>query len=862
MRKSFPIWLSAIALVVPAAAEAKTVRVFAMGPKLDLAWMESRDTYRDKMFALADRTLRGPGTPIVQDGADDFASHRLGRDRDLVVWPEDIGLFAALTGERAAPARASGSLEGAIVTLIGLYGPQNQYYAERYPHLNDRVPQTRLLEIALTDTFGRVVIETFSEMADRYDVWLEAGVNMAQDWQVVCVSKATRPDCAEENPDKVERLRDPFEPGRDYAYEATTDKPSNMALVFDPDGKLVSKQVKTYLTPIELMGQLDLVPGQVSGGLSAVRTPVGTLGFVTSKDAWMPDVVQKLDQAHVDVLVQPEFFVQDVMCEKRCPGGGVLTPGAEPGMWSPDTLLASGYNAMLRHPSITTLVLPELVGNIFDYSADAQQHIATEQPRRRASGFLAGQPPSLGLSPVMPWVVPDPARPGEPFPERRARLRQAGDTLLPGSGVACPDPRKPGTCENGHVEGVLWRDVDVDRSPAFRRYRGARSRTRFSRARPLTRGRAPQRNASVARRGRTVAVAFEERRAGRDVVRVVRSRDGGRRWSRPVSAPAGSGDQWWPAVAAGPRGRLTLAWVERGAVWFVRSRGRGFGPPQRLAESDAHQWKPALAQGSRGDVVHAVFVDERDTSAEDALPQAGVWYTRIAGGRPEKARRLDEAGAGPQSDEVNAEKLNNAWAPSVSARFNRVLVTWIDFQDYHWDVFARVSPDYGGRFRPELVVNDTPRVDEGLNDSPRAALGASREFVAWTDWRKRKSSKDDPHPEYDIHIAEPGAKNVQVDPHGGAQASSFAPDICADGRGDAIVAWQDAAKGFNEIRTAFMRAGTARGPARLVNDAPRAGNAWRPQLGCWRGDVLAVWEDERDGPPRLYAAVAKARRLR
>src|SRR3712207_8928472 len=50
------------------------------------------------------------------------------------------------------------------------------------------------------------------------------------------------------------RSGDPFEPERDYVYEALSPKPSNMALVFDPDGRIVSKQVKTYITPAELPG--------------------------------------------------------------------------------------------------------------------------------------------------------------------------------------------------------------------------------------------------------------------------------------------------------------------------------------------------------------------------------------------------------------------------------------------------------------------------------------------------------------------------------------------------------------------------------------------------------------------------------
>src|SRR5436190_18652923 len=99
--------LAALALTALAAApsQARTVRVFAMQPKLDLAWMQSRQSFHDKMLALTDASMRGPGTPLVQRGADDMASHRLGSRRDLVVWPEDIGLFGALTGQRAASAR-------------------------------------------------------------------------------------------------------------------------------------------------------------------------------------------------------------------------------------------------------------------------------------------------------------------------------------------------------------------------------------------------------------------------------------------------------------------------------------------------------------------------------------------------------------------------------------------------------------------------------------------------------------------------------------------------------------------------------------------------------------------------------------
>jgi hypothetical protein len=648
------------------------------------------------------------------------------------------------------------------------------------------------------------------------------------------------------------QLGDPFEPDRNYVYEATKPTPSVVAFVFNPDGQLVAKRVKSYITPTEL-GQdegalgLDLVPGPVSHSDSIpVDTPVGRFAFVISKPAWMPDVLQKIDQRHTDLLLQPEFFVGDL--------------ARTTGMWSPDTLLASGYNDVLRHPSIETLVHPQMEGGVFSFYADQPSHIAIE-PRtgREGSGFILGQPEHPGLVQTLPWVVPDPLGPGEPMAERRQRLGEAGEQLAPGSGVECADPGTPGPCENGHTEGVLWRDIVVNRKPRYRRYRGPRAATPFSRAKPLARSRRAQRNAAVARRGRHVVAAYEERRGAHDRVFVVRSSDGGRTWSDPKRAARAGVDQWWPAVAVGAKGRVTVAWVQGESAVFVRStdRGRTFGSLSQIDSSgEAAQWKPALAQG-RGDVVHAAWIDER-ARGRDRLPQAHVYYARIKRGDPSAASRLDTGDPVPL-----ATKFDNSWAPSVASRGSRVLVTWLDFLNYDWDVFSRLSTDAGRRFADQQLVNDTPEDDEELADTPRAALGRAAELVAWTDWRKRDSSATTPHQMYDIYLSRPGKANVQVDPYGTRQLSTFAPDVCAVGRGDALVAFQDAGKGQNDIRAVFMKGGTKRGRARRVDDAGRrAGNAWRPRLACAPGRVLALWEDERDGPAQIYFARAKLKRLR
>jgi predicted amidohydrolase len=852
----------ALALLALAAApaQARTTRVFAMQPKLDVAWMQSRATYRAKMFALADRRLRGPGTPAIQRGAGDFASHLTGRD--LVVWPEDVGLFAALSGQRAAPARSSGSLEGAVAALIGAYGPQNAYYAQRFPDAAARTPPVRLTEGALTDTFARVTVETFAAMAQRYHVWLEAGATMAQRWHVVCNDRAAfnaaKParlpggvKCDEQNPAKVQALRDPFEPARDYAYEATTDRVSNMALLFDPRGRLVSKQVKTYLTPIELPGQLDLVPGRVTGGLSAAHTPVGTLGFVTSKDAWMPDVQAKLDEAHVDLLVQPEFFVGDLVTSK--------------GMWAPDGLKASAYSNAQRMPSLSAVALPELVGNIFDFSADAQSHFALAPGRRPArAGHLVGQPDAPGLI-NSPWVVRDPIRRGEPFAARRARLAKAGAALAPGSGVACPDPRRAGPCENGHVEGVFRRDVRVALHPRYRRFRGRARHAHFTRARPIAPSHHAQRQAAIALRGRFGVAAYEERRGGHDAVFVVTTRDGGRSWSRPrhpTGRRAGRVDEQLPAVALGARRRITLAWVDHAGgtprVRAVYSRGgRRFSRPRAIEPVAAAQWKPALAPGGGG-VALAAWIDERERSSDDDLPQAHVRFTVLNRGRRVAAsRRLDTA-----APAALAAKLDHAWAPRVAVRGRRVTVAWTDFHDYDWGVFVAVSGDGGTSFRRPMRVTDNregQNQQEELADSPDVTLLRRSPLVTWTDWRKRDSSARKPHEEYDVFAAVPGRPNRQLDPYGTRQVSTFAPTLCRAARDRVLVAFQDAASGPNRVR---ITTASRHRRALLFSATPRrAGSQWRPRLACSGGRVLATWEDQRDGPAQVYYATGRSASL-
>src|SRR2546426_747242 len=143
----------------------------------------------------------------------------------LVVFPEDVGLVAALIGSRGAAARAQTSAVGAIAALFAPYAVQYDYYNAKY--LGQ--PPVRPLVLALTDTLYRGFYETFRELATTHGVYLAASFNAAPARRV---EQATEPDL-------VALLRDPDEPSRTYAYEAVSPFPYNTTLVFAPDGEVL-----------------------------------------------------------------------------------------------------------------------------------------------------------------------------------------------------------------------------------------------------------------------------------------------------------------------------------------------------------------------------------------------------------------------------------------------------------------------------------------------------------------------------------------------------------------------------------------------------------------------------------------------
>jgi hypothetical protein len=322
-------------------------------------------------------------------------------------------------------------------------------------------------------------------------------------------------------------------------------------------------------------------------------------------------------------------------------------------------------------------------------------------------------------------------------------------------------------------------------------------------------------------------------------VLVTRSGDGGAHWARP-HAPFGGARQWWPAVAVRGNEVWLAAQVDDHVAW-VRSSdgGRTFAAPQAV-DSPAETWRPSIAATGSG-TAYLAWIDTRDRFTLDDLPQAGLYGARLPGGAPV---RLDSTAA----PDPLAQTLDNAWAPSVAARGTNVLVTWIDFHSYDWDVRARGSADAGATFSSEQAINEQPPAEESLDASPHAALGPHGPLVAYTDWTKSDASARRPSPLYDIYLRA-GGRPRKVDGTGARSVDAFWPAVAAAGNGDAIVAWQDMRRGTGDIR--ITRAGARVGRARVVAGGLR-GNRWRPALAISGKRAIVAWEDSRDGPSQVY----------
>jgi predicted amidohydrolase len=356
-----------------------------------------------------------------------LAIPHIARDRPtLVALGELLGLPAALAGPRGILARRVHRSRTALTLLALASLPRVLAYRRRWPGIS--LPRALLL--ALTDALYRPFAETLSALARRHHITI-AATTLAP---------------------RVRRSTDPraIRRGANAVYLPTGPEVYNAALVFGPDGALLGRVEKVYLTPSE-RETLDLTPGRLED-VQVIASPAGRLGVAISLDAFTPEYLRRLDALGAEIVVQNDA--------NDAPWAG---PGGR-GAWQPQEWLDAVLGALQpAYPHLRYDVCPMQTGNFFDIVFDGQSTITAraETPPERPRALIGvddyvsvatGEPLVGRFLAVAPWVAPDPAEeePALSLEERRARLTAVGHELLPGG------PRA-----NAYRESVIWADVPV-----------------------------------------------------------------------------------------------------------------------------------------------------------------------------------------------------------------------------------------------------------------------------------------------------------------------------------------------------------------------------------------------------------------
>jgi len=432
-------------------------RVFALQYKQELGNVVSYRSFRTKIECM----IRDYVVPHM-------ARHR----PNVVALTEDVGLMTLATGSRGRSTREifkdPGNIPGcqgapspcgvvvALTTLDAAFADVEDAYADRFD-----IPGFSKTFVAGTDTFARGWMQTFSDLARRYHVYILGSNNQAEFRESV-------------DPDEIERFADPDVKHPSSAFVATGPEVYNEAFMWGPrnvtaDGprplrNVVASNKKVPLTDIEQA--ISLTPGPSAGpdaveNVRPYRIP-GTkakMSFATSLPAFVYDggPVTPFGRAPgpgIDPCADTSSYY--MYCLDALGTNLVMQDEANPGLWAtpdewqPLEWMSSTWRAA-ADPTVDFdyNVTPHMVGNLADLPFDGQTAITQRglkgprgAKRARASCNYVGDdrfvpaedPPEyrvyagpkrefLGLA---PWAAPDASR---------AKLRRIGAALAPGSGA-------------------------------------------------------------------------------------------------------------------------------------------------------------------------------------------------------------------------------------------------------------------------------------------------------------------------------------------------------------------------------------------------------------------------------------------
>jgi predicted amidohydrolase len=802
-----------------------TLRVVAVGLRLRPSRVTTREVFAASLRrTLDEHVVAHPTAPT------------------LVALPEHTGLLAMLAGDRGAAARdALERGETTIASLTALavaYGEQLGHYAAAFPTVDSA---GQLLHLALTDTLVHVLVDTVAELARDRQLWLTVGAALPS-WQRVTGAAAA----ALSPPD-----------GRPHAYAATAPEVRNRNLVFAPDGELVAVQDKAYLVPLERDREaglgLDALP---LDRLATAGLPFGRLASVISKDAWMVDVNDRLDQLGAQVLVQPEAFDRWHEVDRGVDAAGELIND----LWPPDKFQRGGWWMVQQRPAYRVNVTPVLLGRLGDLAFDGQPAVAVPAPAGEPGLGLLGQPPDEGWAAVGPWWR-QPTQQAAALADQRRRQELAATPPAPGPAVDVG----AGADEVARADEVASADVvavaDV-RLPARRE--ASADQPRLPGLRP---------SSAVGDPG-SLLVPHLAVHAGTPVLagvagdgrgrqQVVTSRWSEGRWGplQPV-APAPEGTpppfdrQWRPRLCAAGGGHLVCTYLgfpaESWDVFLTVSTADGWLPPVRVDDADrevgvlrerGHDTPIVLADGE------GLVVVWSDLRWPWVLPQLRTARSSDGGRGWSSSRRIDGGPTTGSPDPLalrSAAETGGQAAPTAVAVEGGAVVAWqerLPGEGPRTWISHRVGGCWAAPARP-------PADHEGPRWRPcLAAAGA-------TVWLVEEVATSDGGVRLDLRVSADGGRSfgppTALDPArpvGVSQRRAVAVAV-DDGL---VVVFEDDRAGHARIVTVAVDGHQRAGPVWRVDDAPVGADARNPAAVRWGEQLVVAWQDTRGDLERVHS---------
>ena len=452
-------------------------RVFAMQFKQEVANVTTYRTFRTKIVCM-----------IRQYVVPHLARHR----PNIVAFNEDIGLMTLGTGSRGAVARETignpdtvPSCEGkpapcvaavALGEIAAAYGAQIAAYRGRFPEMG-AIAQSF---VAPTDTIARGWMQTFSDMARRYDIYILG-------------SNTQAPFRESRDPSEIETFRDPDLARPDSVYVATGPEIYNEVFMWGPhtvhkEGPLPLRNVvatnrKVPVTSFEETLQVSNGPTGGPDGRANLRPfhvphTRAKIGFATSLPAFQfgydffdrpPDVPPCRDIETYYMLCLSKLGTNIVIQDEANDGRWAGLGGG--GAWQPLEWMGSSWrDAVDRGVRIKYNVTPFMVGNLADLVFDGQSSIVQ---RQRAHGKGCSY---IGNRHFMPDPPENDPREFWRYANRKRQFLALARWVVPGSSdrdrlramAAKLAPGSASRLENDYLETALIADLPIPLEQPFR----------------------------------------------------------------------------------------------------------------------------------------------------------------------------------------------------------------------------------------------------------------------------------------------------------------------------------------------------------------------------------------------------------